>query len=524
MTIRKKLTGATILLLLLLSVSLAWNEEMTPSGRWLTGDFHNHTFLTDGGITPEEVMSHAFSFGLDWMVNSEHGGAFGRNPKGEPWPADTAFLGSPATGMMWRWQSLWQTSYPLVTEARAMYPDKLVGLGYEWNVPTHDHASVGIVGPAEDGGRAIAQHEYLFDAKDTGITADTLLGVSGKITENSHAKALAGVKWLAANYPDSSYFIINHPSRELGYSIADIRDFNNAAPLVAFGFEGIPGHQKAAMRGGYKEGPFHDATGRDITARARTYGGADLMIAKVGGTWDALLGEGRRFFTFVNSDFHTPDYDFWPGEYAKNHTYVQDLNHDGKYFTLPEVLAGMRSGDSFITTGDLVSDLEFSARSGRKKAGMGGTLASKRGHEVEITIRFRSPATNNNGDPVSVDHIDLIAGEVHHKAGKYLKDGTTRNPAYDKDTNASAKVIANFTRKEWREEGEGWRSIVYRLKTVKGEMYFRLRGTNLGRGVPGKTDQAGNPLNDDLMAPNTAAKAYADLWFYSNPVFVGVDQ
>ena len=41
------------------------------------------------------------------------------------------------------------------------------------------------------------------------------------------------------------------------------------------------------------------------TARARTYGGADIMTAKVGGLWDSLLGEGRRFWAFVNSDFHS---------------------------------------------------------------------------------------------------------------------------------------------------------------------------------------------------------------------------
>jgi len=29
------------------------------------------------------------------------------------------------------------------------------------------------------------------------------------------------------------------------------------------------------------------------------------MTAKVGGLWDSLLGEGRRFWAFVNSDFHS---------------------------------------------------------------------------------------------------------------------------------------------------------------------------------------------------------------------------
>jgi hypothetical protein len=38
----------------------------------------------------------------------------------------------------------------------------------------------------------------------------------------------------------------------------------------------------------------------------------------------------------------------------------------------------------------------------------------------------------------------------------------------------------------------------------------------------GGGDGQGNPLSDELLAPNTQDKAYADLWFYSNPIFVRV--
>jgi len=66
------------------------------------------------------------------------------------------------------------------------------------------------------------------------------------------------------------------------------------------------------------------------------------------------------------------------------------------------------------------------------------------------------------------------------------------------------------------------------LKDVEGNMYFRLRGTNLPPGYPNETDAAGNPLIDDMVcgtgqaAPlcNDSNKAYADLWFYSNPIFL----
>ena len=521
------------LMLALCACQEATSKELT-TGRWLIGDFHNHTYLTDGEHTPEQVLAQAFDFGLDWIANSEHGGAFSRTPEGQPWPVDTAFLGGPPPGRMWRWQSLWQYSYPLVVKARATWLDKLIVQGYEWNVPAHDHASVAIVGASEEGGLAIARHAYLFDDKDGGSRGASYLGLDDpgrKITRNDHEKAVAGVEWLERQYPRNSYFLINHPSRWQNYPVAAMRDFHDAAPQVAFGFEGVPGHQKAARRGQYDGGPFLDSSGRDVTFKAQTYGGVDYMLAKVGGAWDALLGEGRQFFIFANSDFHQTDYDFWPGEYAKTYTYVQDQNNDGNYGA-EEVVAGMRSGNSFVVLGDLIDGLQFSVRCRQKTAAgaaaaeMGGSLAMGADCDPEMIIRFRSPEKNNNGDAVVVDHIDLIAGEVQGRAAKVLADGVTPNPEYEKESNAGTKVVASFTQKEWQEEPAGpdgsWQTIVYPLPPLERDMYFRLRGTNLGTDVHGETDEAGNPLNDELMAPNTKDKAYADLWFYSNPVFVRV--
>ncbi|MHB1016103.1 MAG: CehA/McbA family metallohydrolase domain-containing protein [Desulfurivibrionaceae bacterium] len=523
------------LILLVLSISLASPGNGQENGRWLAGDFHNHTFLTDGSIAAEDVFSHAFRFNLDWIANSEHGGAYGRGPNGRPWPsAGVTFLGDPPAGKMWRWQSLLQYSYPLIHKARVTYPEKLIIQGYEWNVPTHEHASVGIIDTAEEGGLAIARHEYLFDAADTGSTTDRRLEAEGKRLKNDHAKAVAGAAWLENNYQESSYCVLNHPSRRLKYSIADIRDLNDAAPHVVFGFEGFPGHQKAASRGNYDQGPFQDAAGSDISDRARTYGGADLMLAKIGGLWDALLGEGRHFYTFANSDFHNPENDFWPGEYTKTHTFVRDLNQDGKYSQL-ELLAGLRSGNSFIVHGDIISGLRFSVQSQGKKAGMGDTFHAKTGSKMTITISFKSPARNNHGDTVTVDHIDLIAGEMAGKVSRLLADGTTPNPGYEKDTNETTRVIATFTDKDWRptkkpgtarqrNADNGWRTVSYHVRPLQHDMYFRLRGTNLRCGVDGETDRKCNPMADELLGSNNQNKAYADLWFYSNPLFVRVSR
>jgi hypothetical protein len=166
-------------------------------------------------------------------------------------------------------------------------------------------------------------------------------------------------------------------------------------------------------------------------------------------------------------------------------------------------------------------------------AGMGETLEAKEECDPLMTIRFHSPSKNNNEDAVAVDHIDLIAGEVRAKTPKILADGVTPNPDYENEINTSTRIMASFTRNEWKEEaperdekradsGRNWQTIAYPIPRLDRDMYFRLRGTNLGRNVRNETDKEGNPLSDELLAPNNQNKAYADLWFYSNPIFVRV--
>ena len=413
------------------------------------------------------------------MANSEHGGTSARDP-----------LGNSFTSPAWRWITLSHYSYPVVADLRLQYPDNMIIQGVEWNVPKGEHASVGIVA---DEPAAISNFEYQFDAGD----GDTSRANEGLLKNNTtHASAVAGVAWLGQNYGDLSYFVPNHPSRALKYSVADFRDFNNAAPTVAFGFEGIPGHQKEAGRGGYGQ----------ATAAQTTYGGADIMIAQVGGLWDALLGEGRHFWTFSNSDFHATAGDFWPGEYSKSYVHVDQTNN---YASL---IDGMRAGDIFDVEGDLINALDFSVQNGKKQATMGQELTAKNGDRPMVTIRFRSPELNNNGQKPIVDHVDLIAGAVTGLT-------TPGTPAYSIATNPTTRVIASFTKSQLKKE-DGWYSVTFRLPALQSSEYFRLRGTNMGLNVPNQTDASGNPLADSLMGPNTAAQAYADLWFYSNPIFV----
>ena len=71
------------------TASASFAAQTTPAGQdgiWVTGDFHNHTWLTDGEHVEQDVVTNAFEkFGLDWLANSEHGGSFGRDPSGRYW-------------------------------------------------------------------------------------------------------------------------------------------------------------------------------------------------------------------------------------------------------------------------------------------------------------------------------------------------------------------------------------------------------------------------------------------------------
>ena len=479
-------------ILLGVAFAVGGDAKAAGSGRWMCGDFHSHTWLTDGNYTLEEVVRQGFErYGLDWMANSEHGGTSRNDPRGGRFP-----------GPVWRWLTLSFYSYPAVQELRLKYPQKLIVQGLEWNVPAHEHASVGIVA---DEPAAISTFEYCFDAADND-TSRVHEGLEKR--HATHQDALAALTWLKDHYPKTSYVILNHPSRNIKYSATDLRDFNNAAPEVAFGFEGLPGHQKAAYRGGYARGPCKDGDGTDLTAKARTYGGADYMVAKVGGLWDALLGEGRRFWVFANSDFHQTRSGFWPGEYAKSCTLVRGRDYRA-------LVDGLRSGNSFAVFGDLIRVLDFRATAGSSQATMGQSLTVRKGQPVTLTIRYKSPSVNHHGDPVAVDHIDLIAGDIKGKADP----GT---PEYEKETNETTRVLKRFETRGPKPGKDGWISLSFKLAGARQPMYFRLRGTNLAPSSINETDAEGNPLPDDLTAPNAAAKAYRDLWFYSNPIFVDV--
>ncbi len=259
-------------------------------------------------------------------------------------------------------------------------------------------------------------------------------------TFDKYARGLEAADVPGRRYSDNSYSILSHPSRDLLWTPRDIRLYNDAAPSVFFGMAGMPGSQKEPpLRGGYdEEFEFDDGTPDVVrTAQARTYGGADYFTAKVGGVWDSLLGEGRHFWVFCDSDFHDPAEEFWPGEYSKDHTYVEALTPQG-------IVDGLRSGNSFAVEGQLIDSLEFNGHERwGQQARWGGTLTVAPGDSVTITVSWHSPDFNNNWDTPEVDHVDLISGDVTGKlsATRTTTEPPTRAPRWSTRSTASSADV-----------------------------------------------------------------------------------
>ena len=308
-------------------------------GKYLAGDFHQHTLYTDGSTTFDFVMAKNNEFGLDWWANSEHGGSRNRDGNGNFWDeyATNPIVGKVASSgghqVMWRWQSLRDFVFPDILRNRSIYSQKMILSGLEWNVPGHEHCSTGIAG---NDASAIAEFEYRFDGSDSDDIGGESQGWSDKNYTNNHSKAIEAVTWMQLHHENDGYIVFAHVERKgqgdpnyvgtgsRGYNISDFRDFNNAAPNVCIGFEGAPGHQVNSDRGFGNSVSCIDetCTSQDFGG---TYGGVGFYSAKVGGLWDALLGDAgsispvptttligpRAGTTFIQGNIKKPMYIRW---------------------------------------------------------------------------------------------------------------------------------------------------------------------------------------------------------------------
>lgn len=397
-----------------------------------------------------------------------------------------------------------------------------------------------------------------------------------------HAKTVEAMKWMKQNHGDGSYYVPAHleragpfnPDGNNGYNVEHLRDLNNAAPRIAFGMETQPGHGASDARGEYTirrngiNGVNVDSVG------GTTYGGTGVYGAQIGGVWDALLGEGRNWWFFASSDWHNrgmfgPDdrrssQDFFPGEYQRDVVMVHDRDGHGRskgkdVLTPQEIVDGLRTGNSFASSGQLIDRLAFVACADTKLndwlgnllletstflaaanntdvnfgncVTMGEKLVVRPGQEVVIAIAVRDPSGTNYSpysfqnpslaqvgisqalNKPALDHIDVVRGMVSgHKApnapdysGQWPNDWIT-NPNMDNvpagAKNTTAAVVRTFGNGNWKRADGQFRVMTFRIPHVNASQYVRLRGSNLPASVPFETDPDGNPLAD--LATNQA--------------------
>ncbi|MEU1411994.1 phosphoesterase [Streptomyces sp. NPDC005731] len=438
---------------------------------WRAGDHHVHSEYSgefDTSTNPPKFIKGADAvypivtnaimaknFGLTWAMCTDHGG-----PNHSKVNLEQA--------------------YPDLLRSRRLVPEVLQFWGMEFDAPALDHHTLMI--PRHDD-----EAKMLHDLESRFATRDAFPSDPGRNTE---AKMVEFLKY-AKDLRQKPLVIAHHASRSAtGLGVwgqdtpREFRNGNNAAPDIYVGFEGAPGHQAGPLNGGARGG----------YGNYPTHGGYDQMTARVGGLWDSLLGEGRRWWITATSDSHVHwtrgGSDFWPGEYSKTYVLARQDYAD--------IMDALRNGRIFVTTGDLITSLDLTARSQGKGAAVGETITVSRRNrtDVEIEIRFRPlEDTNHNGDRPQVSRVDLITGHITGRAG-----------SLDADTNPTTQVVARFGPKDWHKQGKEY-VVKHTLRNVETDMYARVRGTN--------TDEA-EPLADGMESP------WEDLWFYSNPVFVHV--
>ena len=418
---------------------------------WLAGDSHIHshwsTDYDDRSTPPTPIKGRdalystpcnavmARRFGLRWMVTTDHGGPYHSKLNLEQ-------------------------AYRELTLSRELVPEVLQFYGTELNMPGMDYHTL-IIPRTEDEASVLFEIESRFDYnEDWALPPDPRRQSAGLRRQAlAHMQGLERLPILFANHPSRSAAAIGLYGRDEPW---ELRENNDVAPDVYRGMEGAPGHQAATLsptsRSRYRGGYWNPG--------AQTLGGFDQMTAIVGGLWDALLGEGRRFWIVASSDSHfhytepvRAGSDFWPGEFHKTWVHARP--------TYAGVLDGLRQGRMFAVAGDLVTELEVSLTSGKREAGLGGTLRIKRGAQVTATVTFRDPETvNAAGDNPTVRRTDVIVDEVR---------GPTSDPANDR--NPTTRVLARFTRDALTRDSDRYADDAA-LPAVDRDLYVRVRGTS----------------------------------------------
>ncbi len=501
-----------------------WDDRPAPDSLvWLAGDHHIHTqYSVDARYRVSDHVAHAAQYGLDWMVITDHGRAAHEKVAIDRTLTD-------------------------IVSARTAFPRTLVYQGLEWNIPGAEHGTV-FVPPGPNEKSILHYFEKNFD----GVLLEQDGSLPGATRNDAahEAKAIEAIRWLdqqiASGQTAAGLFLANHPSRRGLDSPHEFRGWIDASPRVTVGMEGAPGHQAAgiatanlgpqAARGFYDFAPGPDSHPGYPLESYRTFGGFDWMTATVGGLWDSLLAEGRRFWITANSDSHavyrdtlvrggnppgtTADYDnpaspyfgdygpprdtgvvqagngdFWPGYYSRTWVGATARGYEA-------VMRAIGAGRMWVGHGDLIRQLDVRISGGEQLFGtttLGGTALVRRGDRVRLKIKI-TPATKPNfiGNIPVLRRVDLITGPIS-------------GPNSDRDsfTAPGAHVVES-----WEVKSNAHEIVLdYRFPRIQQSFYLRLRGTDGNVSAPGSIEPRLDPLPVD---------PWTDLWFYSNPIFVEV--
>ncbi len=359
--------------------------------------------------------------------------------------------------------------------------------------------------------------------------------------------------------PDIAFGFESQPGHQAQFSRGSYNAGRPSAGLWTYGGTGCYGAAEAAKPGLDFDGePLNPAIFPSLGIPS-SMDPAKVTLCRPGvrTMWDALLSEGRRFWFFGSSDWHNRgafgplDFestnDFWPGEYQENFAYVIDrFDRD----PAQDIIDALRSGNSYVVQGQLVEDLTFEVCSGGRCATMGETLEVGYGRSVNVILRFRDPPDENNSPyffdnpsllqiglerPLNrpkVAQVDFITGVIH---GNIY---TPKDPEYyDPLAPDTTKIAKSFGEYELGQRGRGRSVLRYRMRVYE-DGYVRARGSNIPGGTPNERDMYGNPLPDNLTdnipctdpacpphigdTLNADVEAWADVWFYTNPVFIDV--
>ncbi|KUL42459.1 CehA/McbA family metallohydrolase domain-containing protein [Actinoplanes awajinensis] len=481
--------------------------------RWLAGDHHIHTqYSSDAQYRVLDQAKHGHAYGLDWLVITDHGSA------------THAKIGVDKVN-------------PDIVKTRAELRELLTFQGLEWNIPGAEHATV-FVHPGKNEVDVLKRFENAYDG--------SLLPATNTAEQNE-ALAIEGIKFLGqqvkARKVDGALFLANHPARRGIDSPHEIRNWRDADPTVAIGFEGAPGHQASGIpapngrggaRGYYDNNPSAASYAGYPLESYRTWGGFDWMTSTVGGLWDSLLSEGKAWWITVNSDSHVvyqdqsdrgpnsnfevngryedPVYtgktlttagDFWPGYYGRT-------NVGSASFSYKSVMDGLRAGRVWVDHGRLIKGLDARVRQTgdrRSHTGtpLGGVLQVKRGTSTELTLDIDLQDVPNWATFIpTLKRVDVIVGSV-------------TGPVTDKD-----KFVAPDTRvvKSFEITKTGGRvSLSFDLGRLDKPFYVRVRGTDGNRTQPGLMGAAVDAYGPQLDVIGDA-DPWKDLWFYTNPIWV----